>query len=96
MTGHRQEMLNVSLTVGEIHEAIERRILEKYKFLVDQPGNWELQDIHFHKETINQSDLNKEGASVFYVNDIPVAEDAAPLQEKRCEGGCGKCLKSCR
>jgi len=95
MTGHRQEMLKVSLTVGEIHEAIERRILEKYKFLVDQPGNWELQDIHFHKETINQSDLNKQGASVFYVNDIPVAEDA-PLQEKRCLVDCENFLNSCR
>jgi hypothetical protein len=95
MTGHRQEMLNVTLSVGEIQEAIERRIMEKYKFLVDQPGNWELQDIHFHKENLHGADQNKQGATVFFVQEIPVAEDVAPLKESRCGDVCTKCLKSC-
>ena len=95
MNGHRQEMLNVTLTVGEIQEAIERRILEKYKFLTREDG-WDLQDLHYHKENLHEVDQNKQGATIFFVRDIPVPEDAQSMPIKKCEGGCGKCLNSCK
>lgn len=96
MTGHRQEMLNVSLTVGEIQEAIERRIMEKYKFLTGEDG-WDLQDLHYHKDNLHDVDQNKQGATIFFVRDIPVPEDAQsmPIKEK-CGGVCTNCLNSCR
>jgi hypothetical protein len=94
MTGHRQEMLNVTLSVGEIQEAIERRIMEKYKFLTGEDG-WDLQDLHYHKDNLHDVDQNKQGATIFFVREIPVAEDAAPLKEA-CGGVCTKCLNSCR
>ena len=96
MNGHRQEMLNVTLTVGEIQEAIERRILEKYKFLTREDG-WEIQEIGFHEKNVNGIDPNAIGATGFFLKEIPVPEDAhsMPIKEK-CEGGCGKCLNSCK
>lgn len=95
MTGHRQEMFTIELTVGEIQEAVERRILEKYKFLLDEEG-WECEDLGFHEKNLAAVDLNKVGASGYYTKSVPVAEDAAPLPEKKCGGGCGKCLNSCK
>ena len=94
MTGHRQEMFTIELSVGEIQEAVERRILEKYKFLLDEEG-WECEDLGFHEKNMNAMDPNAKGVSGFYTKSVPVAEDAAPLPEKQCEG-CGKCLKPCK
>lgn len=79
MTGLRQEMFSIELTVGEIQEAVERRILEKYKFLTAEDG-WECQDIGFHEKNLNALDPNKAGACGFYCKEVPVVE-AAPLQE---------------
>jgi hypothetical protein len=93
MTGHRQEMFTIELTVGEIQEAVERRILEKYKFLTKEDG-WECQEIGFHEKNLNGVEPNFKGASGFYIKELIVEEDA-PVKEK-CEGGCGKCLNSCR
>ena len=95
MNGHRQEMLNVTLSVGEIRESIERRIMEKYKFLTEQDG-WDLQDLHYHKDSLNDVDQNKQGATIYFVRDIPVAEDAESMPIKKCGGVCTKCLNSCR
>ena len=96
MIGHRNEIFNITLTVGEIQEAVERRILEKYKFLTREDG-WECQEIGFHEKNLNGLDPNMNGASGFYQKDIPVVEDGAPLAEKKCkcESVCISCLKSC-
>jgi hypothetical protein len=83
-------MFTIELTVGEIQEAVKRRILEKYKFLVDEDG-WECQEIGFHEKNLNGLEPLL-GASGFYCKEVPVVEDA-PLQEKRCWGECEKCLK---
>lgn len=94
MTGHRQEMFTIELTVAEIHDACERRILEKYKFLTQEDG-WELHEIGFHEKNLNGIEPNMKGASGFYVKEISVPEDATH-PEKKCDWGCGKCLNSCR
>lgn len=104
IAGERQEMFNVTLSVTEIEEAIERRILEKYKFLTAQDGNpdWELMEVHFEKANLHELDGSKHGATVFFIRQIPVAEDGATLKEKVCVGDCAKCraedlgLKPCR
>jgi hypothetical protein len=68
--------------------------MEKYKFLTGEDG-WDLQDLHYHKDNLHDVDQNKQGATIFFVREIPVAEDAAPLKEA-CGGVCTKCLNSCR
>jgi hypothetical protein len=94
MTGHRQEMFTIELTVGEIQEAVERRILEKYKFLTREDG-WECQEIGFHEKNLNSLEPNSKGASGFYIKEIPVVEDA-PLAEKKSQYECENFLKPCR
>jgi hypothetical protein len=89
MTGHRQEMFTIELTVGEIQEAVERRILEKYKFLAKENG-WECQELGFYEKNLNGIEPSLKGAGGFYVKDIPVVEDDVPFT-KSCNGCKGTC-----
>ena len=99
MNAHRQDMMNVELTVEEVRESIERTILEKYKFLTPDAG-WELQDLHFNDKHLNSGDRDcggYTGATYFFVKDIKV--DDAPVEKKCGESICcdeNKCLNSCR
>ena len=94
MTGHRQEMFTIELTVAEIHDACERCILEKYKFLVREDG-WECEDMGFHVDNLNGTNVTLKGLSGFYVKEIPLAQDSAVAEKKpQCE--CENFLKPCR
>jgi len=91
MNAHRQEIVNVELTVEEVRYAIECAILSKYPFL-DQRNGWDLQDTRFHEKnlhSVNQDSGDWSGATYFFVKDVEV--DDAPLKE-----GCGNCLKPCK
>ncbi len=90
MTGHRQDMFTIELTVAEIQDAVEKRILEKYKFLTKEEG-WECQEIGFHEKNLNGIEPNFKGASSFYIKEIPVVEDAVHISEKKCDGCKGAC-----
>ena len=92
MTGHRQEMISINLTVAEITDAIERAVLNKYKFLVGEEG-WDCQDWHYHKENLNGNNEKAEGVTCFYVRDIAVAEDDAPAAVKKDCNNCECCKK---
>jgi len=82
-------MFTIELTVAEIQDAVEKRILEKYKFLTKEEG-WERQEIGFHEKNLNGVEPNFKGASGFYIKEIPVVEDDAPLN-KSCNGCKGAC-----
>ena len=92
MTGHRQEMINITLSVAEVTDAIQRAVLNKYKFLVDE-DNWFCQDWHYHKDNLNAVDSKAEGVTCFYVREIPVAEDIAPATVKKDCVNCECCKK---
>jgi hypothetical protein len=94
MTGHRQEMFTIELTVGEIQDACERRILEKYKFLTKEDG-WECEDMGFHTDNLRGTSVTVKGLSGFYVKEIPLVEDA-PIVEKKTQCECENFLKPCR
>lgn len=93
MNAHRQDMVNVELTVGEVSDAIERAILEKYKFLTEDSG-WDVMDVGFDAKNLNACgpDANsKIGVTYFFTRDVEVEG----LKEV-CIGDCRNCLKECR
>jgi len=97
MHAHRQDMVNVELTVEEVRYAIECAILSKYPFL-DEKSGWDLQDSHFHIKNLNSCDRDSDGyvgAAFFYVKNIEVED--APV-EKKCGESicCENCLKPCK
>lgn len=104
MNAHRQDMVNVELSVEEVRYAIECAVLKKYPFL-DADG-WDLQDLNFHEKNLNSGHQDAEGwsgATYFFVKNIEV-EDSPPSAntvqvnhgDKHCGSDCGKCLNSCR
>lgn len=98
MHAHRQDMVNVELTVEEVRYAIECAVLKKYPFL-DADG-WDLQDMHFHEKSLNSGHQDAEGwsgATYFFVKDIKIED--APVEKKCGESICcdeNNCLNSCR
>lgn len=98
MHAHRQDMVNVELTVAEVRYAIECAVLSKYPFL-DADG-WDLQDKHFHEKNLNSGHQDSEGwngATYFFTKDIKIED--APVEKKCGESICcdeNNCLKPCR
>ena len=87
MHAHRQDMVNVELTVDEVRTIIEQAIVNKYSVL---DNTWELQDAHFHDKNLNAAhdDSGKfTGVTFFFVKDIEIDK---PVHG--CSGGCGKCV----
>lgn len=93
MHAHRQDMMNVELTVEEVRTIIEQAIVNKYALL---DNTWDLQDAHFHEKNLNSAHGDAagwSGATFFFTKDIKV-EDAP---KRDCDGAsCGNCLNSCR
>ena len=93
MHAHRQDMMNVELTVEEVRTIIEQAIVNKYAVL---DNTWDLQDAHFHEKNLNSAHGDAAGwtgVTFFFTKDIEV-EDAP---KRDCDGAsCGKCLNSCR
>ena len=105
MHAHRQDMVNVELTVEEVRYAVECAILSKYPFL-DEKSGWDLQDAHFHEKNLNSCHQDAEGwsgATFFYTKNIEV-EDAPSKRQCVCAlvtdapvTNCqNNCLKPCK
>lgn len=98
MNAHRQDMVNVELTVQELRAIVEEAIVRKYPFLAEGNG-WNLQDTAFHEKnlhSVNQDSGDWSGATYFFVKDVEV--DDAPLKERRCalkDGRCAICNADC-
>lgn len=93
MHAHRQDMVNVELTVDEVRTIIEQAIVNKYSVL---DNTWELQDAHFHDKNLNAAhdDSGKfTGVTFFFVKDIQVEDSSS--KNPLC-GDCGNCLKTCK
>ena len=82
MNAHRQDMVNVELTVGELRAIVEEAIVNKYPFLAESNG-WSLQDMSFHAQNLNSNHHQDadgwSGATYFFVKDVAV--ECAPLKE---------------
>lgn len=93
MNAHRQDMVNVELTVDELHDAVERAILNKYPFLA--APEWELEDIGFSKENLNLCDIDAgKRNAVHYYFTRTVGDDIQPVTKSACD--CENYLKPCR
>lgn len=82
MNAHRQDMVNVELTVQELRAIVEEAIVRKYPFLAEGNG-WELQDTAFHEKNlhnVSQDSGGRSGATYFFVKDVGV--DIAPLNRE--------------
>jgi len=93
MNAHRQDMVNVELTVEEVTYAIEYAILKKYPFLDND--DWGIEDISFDEKNLNSCgpDSGKR-SGVHYYFTRTVGVDIQPVTKSACD--CENYLKPCR